>query len=479
MKNHGITFGTDGWRAIIADGFTTEKVGIVAQAFAEWLRRSAKPRGRVLIGYDSRFGGELFSLAAARVLAGNGFRVDVTDGPVPTPAVSWRIPMKGYLAGLMVTASHNPSRYSGIKVKPFFGGSPDESVIGPIVKRLGKTPPRMGPESSVKRVNFRDGYLRAVGRFVDLKAVKRLKGSVVGDAMGGPQAGNLSRILKGGTLKVKEIHGAFDPMFFGLHSPEPIEMNLGELKKEVVKSRAVLGMATDGDGDRLGIVSNEGKFLTPHVIFALSMLFMVRVRRQSGEVIKTVSGSFLINRIARAHNLKLHETPVGFKYLCALMRTRDILIGGEESGGLGFKGYIPERDGLAAGLLVLEMLSKTGKSLSALVKELGREFGESHYKRVDARHPQARQALAEMKAKPPGTLAGMRVASVNQMDGLKLILEDDSWLLFRASGTEPLLRIYAESGSDRKTGVLIGAGAKIAGLKEKLGSQRGLKALAP
>jgi phosphomannomutase len=465
LKKHGITFGTDGWRGIIAESFTVDRVHIVAQAFADWLVSIGRARAKVLVGYDGRFGGEMFALALARVLAGNGFRPDVTSSPAPTPAVSWWILKRRYAAGLMVTASHNPPAYNGIKVKPYYGGSPDEAEIGPIVARLGRKPPKVGDLRSAGRVSFLDAYMEMLRRFVDLKALKRLAGTVVSDPMGGAQAGLLPRVLAGTRLRIVAIHDRIDPMFCGLASPEPVEKNLLELIAAVRRERGLAGIATDGDGDRVGIVADGGSFLSPHQVFALLVLFMVRVRGLTGSVVKTVSGSFLLDRIARAHRLKVLETPVGFKHICRLMRTEDILIGGEESGGIGVRGFIPERDGLLSGLLFLELLAKTGKSCRRLLADLEREFGVSRYARIDAHHEQAAASLGRLISAPPSRLAGERVAGTNTLDGLKLTMEDDSWVLLRASGTEPLLRIYAESGSTSRTRGLLAAGAALAGVK--------------
>lgn len=465
MKNTGVTFGTDGWRAIIAEGFTVERLNMVAQAFAEWLNSTGKRRARILIGYDSRFGGERFALAAARVLVGNGHRPDVASRVVPTPAVSWLIPERGYAAGLMITASHNPPAYTGVKVKPHFGGSPDETVMGPIAARLGRTPPKLGDPARVRRIDFIDAYIRRVRRFVDVDALKRMRGTVVFDPMGGAQAGLMPAALRGTRLKIAAIHDRGDPMFCGLRSPEPVESNLEELKSAVRRHRGLIGIASDGDGDRVGIVSDDGRFVTPHFVFALLLLHMVRVRKETGAVVKTVSGSYIIDRIARAHGLRVHETPVGFKYICRLMLEQDVMIGGEESGGVGFKGYIPERDGIASGMLVLELMAKTGKSLRRLVSDLTEEFGRSAYARIDAHHSRAMDSLKRMVAAPPSRVAGEKVARVNARDGLKLIFPDDAWLLFRASGTEPLLRIYAESVSMPRTRRLLAAGAALAGVK--------------
>ncbi|MEK7474028.1 MAG: phosphoglucomutase/phosphomannomutase family protein [Candidatus Coatesbacteria bacterium] len=464
-RHHGIAFGTDGWRGIIAEAFTVDRLHVVAQAFADWMKRKGHERGRLLVGYDGRYGGERFALHAGRVLAGNGFRVDVTAGPVPTPAVSWRIPQKGYAAGLMITASHNPPSYSGVKVKPEYGGSPDETVIHPIVTLLGKHPPRFGETRALRRVEYMDEYAHMLRGLVDRGALRKLRGTVVSDPMGGAQAGIVAKILKGLPLKVVAIHDVVDPMFCGLASPEPVEKNLGALKAEVRRRRAILGMATDGDGDRIALVADGGAFVTPHLVFALLLLFMVRERHQRGGVVKTVSGSFVLDRIVRKHGLPLYETPVGFKHICKLMREQDILMGGEESGGVGVRGYIPERDGVLSGLLALEMLARTGKSCRQLVADLAREFGTSAYDRIDTHHETAQASLKRLIASPPSAVAGAKVARVNALDGLKLIFGDDSWLLFRASGTEPLLRIYAESDDPARTRRLLAAGAKLAGVR--------------
>jgi len=465
MKHpQGIAFGTDGWRGIIAESFTVDRLHIVVQAFADWMKRTDRGRSRLLVGFDGRWGGERFALHAGRVLAGNGFRVDVTAGPVPTPAVSWRIPQKGYAAGLMITASHNPPAYNGVKVKPEYGGSPDETVIHPIVGLLGKHAPRMGDLKGLRRVEYMDEYAAMLRGLVDRSALRKLRGTVVSDPMGGAQAGIMAKILKGLPLHVVAIHDVVDPMFCGLASPEPVEKNLGALKAEVRRRRAILGLATDGDGDRIALVADGGRFVTPHLVFALLLLFMLRERRQRGGVVKTVSGSFILDRIVRKHGLPLYETPVGFKHICKLMRERDILMGGEESGGVGIRGYIPERDGVLSGLLALEMLAKTGKSCRELMHDLEREFGKSVYDRIDTHHEAAQASLRRLIASPPSALAGARVARVNALDGLKLIFADDSWVLFRASGTEPLLRIYAESDNPARTRRLLTAGARLAGV---------------
>lgn len=459
-----VVFGTDGWRDIIADGFTVERVRWVAQSVADWLKKQKPSRGKALIGYDGRFAGERFALAAGQVLAGNGFRTDVTSTPVPTPAVSWWIMKKRYSGGLMITASHNPAAYSGIKIKPHFGGSADESIIEPIAAGVGMHSPKSAALDAVRRVCILDQYTNMLRLFLELPALRRLRGKIIFDPMGGASAGLLQPVLRGLPVQVVPIHDAIDPNFCGLKSPEPVEKNLSALKQAVRKHKAQVGIATDGDGDRVGIVSDNGEFLTPHKVFSLLVLHMVRNRRQTGAVVKTVSGSFLLDRIAAKQKLKLLETPVGFKYICKLMRENDIIIGGEESGGVGFKGYLPERDGLMSGLLFLELLGKSGKTCSQLTRDLRREFGESHYGRIDTHHSRAQAALKDMIANPPSRVAGISVAKVNAMDGLKLVFPDDSWLLFRASGTEPLLRIYSETRSPALTRRLLKAGARLAGI---------------
>ena len=465
MTPHGIAFGTDGWRALIADGFTVDRLRIVAQAFADWLATTPQRRQRVLIGYDGRFGGERFALEAGRVIAANGFGVDVVAAPSPTPAVSWWIVRKRYGAGLMVTASHNPPAYSGVKVKPWFGGSPDSDVVGPIVAALGRRAPRTTRDPKLRRVAVVDPYLANLRRLMDVAAIRRLRGTVASDPMGGAQAGYLARVLKGTNLKVSAIHDRIDPVFCGLQAPEPVESNLTALLAEVRRTRAILGIATDGDGDRVALVDERGRFVTPHLVFALLLVHLVRQKHQRGRIVKTVSGSYLLDRIARAEGLEVEETPVGFKYICKGLMSGQVLIGGEESGGVGVRGYIPERDGLYIGLLALEMLAYARRPCSALIGDLLREFGASSYARIDTHHPTAQASLKRLIASPPGAVTGEKVARVNTRDGLKLILGDDAWLLFRASGTEPLLRIYAESSTPARTRRLLAGGAKLAGVK--------------
>jgi phosphomannomutase len=261
------------------------------------------------------------------------------------------------------------------------------------------------------------------------------------------------------------VHDRVDPVFCGLHAPEPVESNLHALLGEVRRTRALLGIATDGDGDRVALVDERGRFVTPHLVFALLLVHLVRRKGQRGRVVKTVSGSYLLDRIARAEGLDVQETPVGFKYICKGLMSGEVLIGGEESGGVGVRGYIPERDGLYIGLLALEMLAYARRPCSALIADLFREFGASSYARLDAHHEQAQASLRRLIASPPAAVAGERVARVNTLDGLKLILGDDAWVLFRASGTEPLLRVYSESDSPARTRRLLAGGAKLAGVR--------------
>lgn len=464
-----IAFGTEGWRAVIAEDFTVANVRIVAQAIADHLAAHGGGRGPVAVGYDSRFLSDYFARAVGEVLAGNGLRPVLSSGLVPTCAVSRYVVAKRLPAGVMVTASHNPAIYNGIKVKEAFGGSATTDTVASIERRLGRSPvKRLAFEDAlvsrrISRADFLPPFLSGIRSSVDLAAIRRGRFRVVVDSMHGAGGRLIERLLAGGRCRVETLHAEPDPRFGG-RAPEPIPANLAELMATVRRTRAHLGIANDGDADRLGIVGPGGVWLNPGQVLCVLLLHLVRVRRQTGAVVKTVSNTMLINRLTQALGLRLIEVPVGFKHVAKLMLEQDIVIGGEESGGIGVAGYLPERDGIFNGLLVLEAIAASGRSLAALVEDLERRYGRFWYGRRDLHLTMAQvDGLFRRLAKtPPQDLAGVPVARVNTMDGVKLIGRDDSWLLFRRSGTEPIVRIYAETPSRPRLPRLLRLGVTLA-----------------
>ncbi|MEP6820211.1 MAG: phosphoglucomutase/phosphomannomutase family protein [bacterium] len=462
-----IKFGTDGWRAVIARDYTFANVERVAQAYADYLLRdtAGKP-ALVVVGYDRRFLSELFAERAAEVLAGNSLNVSLFKEDAPTPLISWAVKELKAAGGVMITASHNPPDFNGFKIKASFGGSAPPETTSAVEKLVDATPPKRGEvpadthqllEPAIK------SYRAQIASYIDLDRVRKSTATVIVDPMHGAGGMWVESFLAGGKLKVETIRANRDPLFGGVN-PEPIDSNLGALKSRVIESKALVGLATDGDADRVGAVNERGETMTMHDVVPLVLLHLVRNRKMSGGVVRTFSQSVLLKRIAAAHNLKLYETAIGFKYIADLMMNDDILIGAEESGGIGVKGHIPERDGILNSLLFLEGIITAGKPPSEMLRDLHREFGEFHFGRKDLHvETSLGQQLIERLAKAtPPELAGYAITRVETTDGTKLLFADESWLLFRQSGTEPMLRIYSEATSVEKSNALLAAGEKLA-----------------
>jgi phosphomannomutase len=483
-----IKFGTDGWRALIADEFTFANVERVAQAYAEYVNLhqpdssstsasstdsspSQTPPPRVVVGYDRRFLSEEFARRASEVLAGNGIEVEAFEGDVPTPLVSWAVRERGAAGGVVITASHNPPLFNGFKLKAPWGGSATAETTLAVEALVDASPPRRAQTSKGVPTGLDSSldacvetYREQVASYVDLERIRSARARVVVDSMHGTGGRWVEGFLKGGELEVETIRDGRDA-FFGGVAPEPVDRNLGALKSRVGSSGALVGLATDGDADRLGAVGDDGATMTMHEVVPLILLHLARRRELSGGVVRTFSQSVLLKRIAAAHNLKLFETPIGFKYVADLMLGEDILIGAEESGGIGVRGHLPERDGILNSLLFLEAIVAAERRPTELVREMHAEFGEFYFGRRDlhlevARGQQLVTALAEQ---PPAGIAGYEVASVETLDGTKLNFTDESWLLFRQSGTEPVLRIYSEATSKAKLESLLEHGCHYAG----------------
>ena len=475
-----IRFGTDGWRARIAHDFTFANLERVAQAYADYLIEQHLKRKtpvtlkvanepHVIIGYDRRFLSEHFAARVADVLAANNLRVARFMTDVPTPLVSWTVREKNWAGGVVITASHNPPDFNGFKIKDSFGGSAAPETTAAVEKLIDATPPRPRRatlEMTDQATNLDDAvtsYRAQIASYVDLERIKKSSASIIVDPMHGTGGCWVESFLTGGVINVETIRAMRDPLFGGVN-PEPIDRNLAPLKKRVTEKKALIGLATDGDADRLGAVNELGQTMTMHEVVPLLLLHLARRRRMTGGVVRTFSQSVLIKRLAAAHNLKLYETPIGFKYIAELMLSEDILLGAEESGGIGVKGHIPERDGILNSLLLLEAVIEAGQSPSEIVREIHREFGAFFFNRRDLHMEVARgvELVAQLAAQPPAQFAGYQVTGIETLDGTKLLFADESWLLFRQSGTEPVLRIYAEATSAAKTEELLAAGQALA-----------------
>jgi phosphomannomutase len=462
-----IKFGTDGWRAVIADGYTYENLGRVAQAYADYLQSQAGLKPLVVVGYDRRFMSEHFALRAAEIMSGNGLEVALFDTDAPTPLVSWAVRENGACGGIVITASHNPADFNGFKIKAPWGGSAAPETTAEVESLVDKNPPkRTAFDTEKHRELLADAeatYRRQIENYLDLGRIRALTGRVVIDPMHGAGGTWTESFLQNGTLGTETIRANRDPLFGGV-APEPIDRNLGPLKVRVKETGAIIGVATDGDADRLGAVNELGETMTMHEVVPLLLLHLARVRGWTGGVVRTFSQSVLTKRIGEAHGLKVYETPIGFKYIADLFQREDILIGAEESGGIGLKNHLPERDGILNSLLLLEAVACAGKTPSEMVREMHREFGEFYFGRSDLHcEVQKGKALAVRLAEhSPIQLAGHPVADVQAVDGTKLIFGDESWLLFRQSGTEPVLRIYSEATSKAKVQELLSAGESLA-----------------
>lgn len=472
-----IRFGTDGWRAVIGDEFTFANVRHVAQAIADYLNQTrGTSNAPVVVGFDTRFLSDRYALEVARVLADEGLNVVTSKSDCPTPAMAYAITHLGALGGVMVTASHNPPRYNGLKFKGYHGGPGLDAETRDIERILernlqnGVAPTDNGWALSndthsypgIQRFDPLPSYLAHVRSLVDLDAISRCNLRVAIDPMFGAGRGYTAAFLREAGCEITEIHGELNPGFGGLH-PEPIERNLKALIQTVRDGKFDLGLATDGDADRIGAVDAEGNFVDPHRIFALVLHHLVEKRKQRGAVVKTVSTTQLLNRLARHYGLPLYETPVGFNHICNLMLTDDVLIGGEESGGITIRGHVPDGDGVLMSLLLIELLSARGQSLGEAIADLMREFGEFRYGRNDV-HTKAfdkTQLTAQLMAEAPQRILDRDVVEVSGKDGIKYIMDDDSWLLIRPSGTEPVLRIYAEASTNDRVGQLLAAGAAL------------------
>jgi alpha-D-glucose phosphate-specific phosphoglucomutase len=472
-----IKFGTDGWRAVISDTFTFANLRLVAQAIADYvLEEVGDNQPEVVVGFDTRFLSDRYATEVARVLAGNHIVAHLTRADAPTPAISYAVVHKKAAAGVMITASHNPPRYNGVKLKSAFGGAASPEQAERVEAHLERNqeaargPNMMDYQAAldqelIRRFDPAWAYYEHLGQLVDLDAVSDGELRVVADAMYSAGRKCIADMLARTRCRVHEIRGEMNPGFGGIH-PEPIARYLSALKAAIQAYHADLGLATDGDGDRIGAMDAHGNFVDPHHIFALALRYLVEGRGWSGTVVRSVSTTRMVDRLAARYGLPLVETPVGFNHIADCMLSGDVLIGGEESGGMSIKGHIPEGDGVLMGLLLLEAISVVGVPLHELVAGLQADVGPAHYTRCDIplHRPVAKaEMVTRLTEDVPGSLGGQQVTDVETIDGVKYLLADDSWLLIRPSGTEPVLRVYAEARDEAMVGVLLAYGQQVAG----------------
>jgi phosphomannomutase len=446
-----------------------------AQGVADYLKQ-AKLAGRgIVIGYDTRFGSEDFAAAAAEVIAGNNIKVYLAPEATPTPVVSYGVLAKKAGGAIIITASHNPGIWNGFKYKDEYGSSASDEITSRIVSYINKA----YDAGKVSRLPLADArkrglvsetdldtvYFEQIGKLIDIESLRKTDLKLVIDPMYGAGAGYLKKALAGGTTRLIEIHSERNPLFPGLR-PEPILPHLDGLAAEVKKQKANAGLATDGDADRMGIIDEKGNFITQLQVFALLCLYLLEVRGERGAIIKTLTTTSMAYRLGEIYKVPVHETAVGFKFVAPMMRSENAIIGGEESGGYGFRGHVLERDGILANLYFLDLMVKTGKNPSGLIDYLFSIVGPHHYRRVDVEFDKKdrESIIGRVRDNPPGAIDNVKVLKIDTTDGYRYILADNSWLLIRFSGTEPLLRIYAETDSPERAERLLALGKRMAGV---------------
>jgi alpha-D-glucose phosphate-specific phosphoglucomutase len=458
-----IKFGTDGWRAVIAKDFTFGNLEIVSQAIADYLKKEKKGKKRVVIGFDRRFLSEEFAQTVGLVLAANNIAVTVSDKAIPTPVVSFHCLYKKYDLGVMITASHNPAIFNGLKIKTSSGGSADKAVTNKVEGLLGKRKPKtieLKEAKAKNKLQIKDltkPYLQFIKKFVNLSAIKKLEIKVLIDVMYGSGDNFLEKMIGKSNLTIDHINNDYNPSFGGIH-PEPTEENIGAMLKKMKKGDYDIGLVLDGDADRLAVVDSRGNYVNAQVILPLLLIHMAKNRKAKKGIGKTVVGSNVIDKVAVDLDIICYETPVGFKYLSNLFRKKLIDIGGEEAGGIGVSGYVPERDGSVSFLLLLEMMAKEKKSFDQLLGEFYKRYGKYYYQRISVSVKSLKNGLKNLKI--PEKIANKKVERANRLDGIKIIAKD-CWLMFRESGTEPIVRVYAESNKKKESQELIAEGKKI------------------
>jgi alpha-D-glucose phosphate-specific phosphoglucomutase len=450
-----IKFGTDGWRGIIADDFTFDNVRRVAGAIASYVLQHEEPSHGVVVGFDTRFASKQAARAASEVLARAGIPVKLADDYVPTPAISLAVKARGAAGGVVITSSHNPWNWNGVKFKAKFGGSATPAIMKVVEEQVRAGALPEGRKAVIEEVDLKQPYVEAVCGFVDLDLIAKANFKFAVDAMFGSGRGILAKIFADRGIQCVAIRQELNPLFPGIN-PEPIVPHIAELQKTVVKENCHAGLATDGDADRIGAVAEDGSFVDSHKIICVLLRWILERKNWGGEVVRAFNTTRMIDRIAAKHGRKLNECSIGFKYIADLMMDREVLIGGEESGGIGYSRYLPERDGVLNALLLANVMAEEGKPLGQLVADLQRDYGAHHYGRRDMHIAEDVKQRAIQRAGSDGTtkLGSYSVMKKEALDGVKFFLDAptnghgaEAWILFRASGTEPLLRVYAEAAS--------------------------------
>ena len=470
-----IKFGTDGWRGVVGDDFTYDSLRRAAQGIAGYVN-DRPTTALAVVGYDRRFASEFFAEDVARVFAGNGIRTLLFDRPSPTQVASWTVIDRSAAGAAVVTASHNPYQFNGLKYKPETGSAAPPEVIEELERRIAEVKSEDVRRSAaddplIERYDPRYAYYEQIGRMLDLDAIRQSGLKIVHESLHGSGAGYVSDLIDGGATTVTELHAERNPYFGGLN-PEPIPPNLGEALRVMGESGHDLCLCTDGDADRVGVIDETGRFINQLQVYALLMRYLIEVRGWKGPVVKSINMTAMADQLGRRYGVAVHEVPVGFKNIAPKMMETGAVLGGEESGGYAFKGHIPERDGILAGLFVADMIVRDGKPLSRILDELEAEVGPHAYARHDIQmrrdtYETARRRVIEtLAANAPRVIAGVPVERVRDDDGFKFFLKDGSWVLLRTSGTEPLIRVYSEAGSEEEVQ------ARLATLEEVVGLRR-------
>jgi len=469
-----IKFGTDGWRAVIAEDYTFDNVRLCAQGVAQYLLDTGQAERGMVVGYDYRFASEHFAAAAAEVLAGNGIKALLCQAATPTPVISYAILAHKTAGAINITASHNPPWDNGFKVRSEYAGAASPETLHEIESRIERSEgiKRLRVEEATEQglievIDAAPPYLTHLRDLIDVEPIKQAGLHIATDAMWGVGAGWFEGILAGGETRVTSIRGERNPIFPRMARPEPIPPNVDELLETVRATGADIGLATDGDADRLGVADEHGNFVDQLQVYGLLAYYLLEVRGWRGPIVKTLSTTSMLDKLGKIYDVPVYETGVGFKYIAPKMVEVDAMIGGEESGGFAFRGHMPERDGILAGLFILDLIVKEGKSPSELIEHLYSLVGEHHYGRIDPRFPQEQRAtiMQRLRDARPTDILGVAVTDIQTFDGFKYLLADGSWLLIRFSGTEPIMRIYTETTSRDRIQPILEEGVKLAGLQ--------------
>jgi len=455
-----IKFGTDGWRALMTEEFTESNVRICAQAVSNYLLEQGSHQNGLIIGYDTREYSEVFAKAVAEVAASNEIPVVFCEGPTPTPVVSYNLTARDCAGGVIITASHNPKEWNGFKFRPGYGGSASPDIVAQIETHIEKLNNMISPNimdfyhaqtiGIIEKIDASEPYMNHIASLVDLDGIRKAGLNVIVDSMHGAGCGYINELLRNGSTKIIEIRGDPNPSFPGMLQPEPIDQNLSELKTTILENNGDVGLALDGDADRLGLVEDNGVYVSTLHTFALICKHLLENLGLKGTLVRSITMTNMINQLGTIHGVSVVDTPVGFKHLGPIMMEEEALAAGEESGGYAFRGHIPERDGILSALFILDMMVTTGQNPSELLADLVHTVGPHYYKRIDIEFDSADTERISniLNDFQPQNISGLDVKKIDTRDGYKFMLEDQSWCLLRFSGTEPLLRIYAEANSD-------------------------------